>query len=311
MSHATEDKADFVNDLVAALEPDYDVWYDSKSLKLGDSLFQAISKGIKECDYGVVVLSKAYFAKHWTQEEIRGLESLQTEERKVILPIWKDVSFAEVRDFSPLIADKYAAKASDGIPAVVKSIEAALAGVREMATITPVSVAKQKLLQLSSHLADEARTRTTLNGMLGSKYLRQRMDEMFEELNTQVTDFQTSSGFKFTVIRRCGPMDTPLYSVDFPFSLIGEITLRDFAINEATFAKLQVTKYRMFTDELGHYAGRKSLTTHEFSPLLVASDKLKWISAKMDMSNEEIPGFFLTMLVEQLLDESERQRRDG
>src|SRR5438552_3762089 len=102
MSHATEDKSDFVDALVEALEPDYDVWYDKKSITIGDSLFGAINKGIKECDYGVVVLSKAYFGKHWTQEEIQGLAALQTVERKVILPIWKGVTEEDVKAFSPI-----------------------------------------------------------------------------------------------------------------------------------------------------------------------------------------------------------------
>jgi hypothetical protein len=44
-----------------------------------------------------VVLSKAFFTKKkWAESELGGLFALETATRKIILPIWKDVTEAEI-----------------------------------------------------------------------------------------------------------------------------------------------------------------------------------------------------------------------
>jgi len=63
--HASADKV-FVSPLVAALdEANVEVWYDQKSLKLGDSIRRTIDKGLSKSRFGVVVLSKAFFDRNW------------------------------------------------------------------------------------------------------------------------------------------------------------------------------------------------------------------------------------------------------
>jgi len=63
ISHASEDKKDFVEPLAEALRQVYDVWYDKYVLRLGDSLLRKINEGLASCDFGVVVLSPHFFAK--------------------------------------------------------------------------------------------------------------------------------------------------------------------------------------------------------------------------------------------------------
>lgn len=59
--HASEDK-DFVRPLAEELRKEYEkVWYDEYELKLGDNLLEKIDQGLASCDYGIVVLSKAFF----------------------------------------------------------------------------------------------------------------------------------------------------------------------------------------------------------------------------------------------------------
>ena len=58
--HASADKAAFVRPLVEVLrDQQVEVWYDEKSIKLGDSLRRAIDKGLSKSRFGIVVLSKA------------------------------------------------------------------------------------------------------------------------------------------------------------------------------------------------------------------------------------------------------------
>jgi hypothetical protein len=66
ISHASEDKAAFVRQLVDALEDaGLRVWYDDFSLFAGDSLRESIDRGMAESYAGVVVFSHNFFAKNW------------------------------------------------------------------------------------------------------------------------------------------------------------------------------------------------------------------------------------------------------
>ena len=113
ISHASEDKDEFVKPLVEALKTaGYKVWYDEFTLKIGDSLRRSIDNGLKNSRYGIVVFSSAFFAKNWTQYEVDGLVTREMEGHKVILPIWHMVSKNQVQNFSPSLADKKAINSS-------------------------------------------------------------------------------------------------------------------------------------------------------------------------------------------------------
>ena len=98
--HVSEDKTDFVEPLARALRESFEVWYDKFELTLGDNLLQNITEGLLTSDFAVVVLSKAFFAKKkWAENELGGLFALETATRKIVLPVWKDVTKAEVRSY--------------------------------------------------------------------------------------------------------------------------------------------------------------------------------------------------------------------
>ena len=109
ISHASEDKEDFVRPLATRLiNLGLRVWYDELSLSVGDSLRKSIDAGLSKSQYGLAVLSSAFFAKNWTQYELNGLVSREMEGTKVILPIWHKVTKDEVMSFSPSLVDKVA-----------------------------------------------------------------------------------------------------------------------------------------------------------------------------------------------------------
>ena len=113
VSHASEDKEEFVKPLVEALEASgYKVWYDEFTLKVGDSLRRSIDNGLSNSRYGIVVFSKAFFDKQWTQYELDGLVNREMNGHKVILPIWHLVSKDQVQNYSPSLADKKAINSS-------------------------------------------------------------------------------------------------------------------------------------------------------------------------------------------------------
>lgn len=127
ISHASEDKDQIARPLALALRArGIPVWYDEFSLKVGDSLRASIDYGLANSRYGVVILSKDFFARHWPVQELNGLAGRESEGRKVILPVWHEVSEQEVRTFSPMLADRIAAKSDAGVEKIVEQIVEAL-----------------------------------------------------------------------------------------------------------------------------------------------------------------------------------------
>jgi hypothetical protein len=88
------------------------IWYDEFALRIGDSLRQSIDKGLVNSNYGIVILSKSFFAKNWPQYELNGLTAKEIDGKKVILPVWHEVSKADILKYSPPLADKIAADTS-------------------------------------------------------------------------------------------------------------------------------------------------------------------------------------------------------
>lgn len=113
ISHASEDKEDFVRPLAEKLAAaGVEVWYDEYTLKFGDSLRRKIDAGLRDSRFGLVILSPSFFKKDWTQHELDGLVAKEIGGGKVILPIWHRVTRDEVVAQSPTLADKLALNSS-------------------------------------------------------------------------------------------------------------------------------------------------------------------------------------------------------
>ncbi|HVD99436.1 MAG TPA: toll/interleukin-1 receptor domain-containing protein [Cytophagaceae bacterium] len=114
ISHASEDKDSFVRPLAELLKSyGLDVWYDEFELRIGSSISRSIDKGIGNSNFGLIVLSDAFFKKNWTEYELRSFTSFEIEKGDILLPIWKDVDVKQVRNFSPYMADKFALTTKD------------------------------------------------------------------------------------------------------------------------------------------------------------------------------------------------------
>jgi hypothetical protein len=127
ISHATEDKDAIARLLAQALRASgLRVWYDEFSLKVGDSLRESIDQGLARSEFGVVILSMHFFEKHWPTQELNGLATREVNGKKVILPVWHGVSFEEVRQYSPTLADRVAVTTEKGVDHVVEQLVAAM-----------------------------------------------------------------------------------------------------------------------------------------------------------------------------------------
>jgi len=109
ISHASEDKEEFVNGLAAkAREAGLDVWYDRFELEWGDNLRQKIDRGLRSAYFGVVVLSASFFRKPWPQYELDGLVQKDMLGTGRLLPIWHKVTVDEVTQHTPSLAVRLA-----------------------------------------------------------------------------------------------------------------------------------------------------------------------------------------------------------
>lgn len=114
ISHASEDKESFVSPLVESLQDaGIRVWYDATTMQWGKGLREQIDNGIKRSKYAIVVLSRSFFSKKWPQRELDGILAKESITGATPLPIWYNITYEEVYEFSPTLAGIYSYSTSD------------------------------------------------------------------------------------------------------------------------------------------------------------------------------------------------------
>jgi hypothetical protein len=58
--------------------------------------------------FGIVILSRSFFAKGWPQYELDGLVTRSVSGEQTLLPLWHEITKDEVVAHSPSLADKIA-----------------------------------------------------------------------------------------------------------------------------------------------------------------------------------------------------------
>lgn len=97
ISHASANKEDYVRKLVASIKKvTSNVWYDEDMLKWGDDLLKEIMNGLEHTEFAIVVFSKDFFGREWTERELKEL--LEKQDRlgkKIVLPLLYDCTQQE------------------------------------------------------------------------------------------------------------------------------------------------------------------------------------------------------------------------
>ena len=122
--HASEDKNAVARPLADALRANnVDVWYDEFSLSIGDSLREAIDRGLESSRFAIVIISPNFFAKPWANRELNGIVARETTSgERLLLPIWHNVDVRDVLKFSPPLADIRALNSTIGIDKVAAAL---------------------------------------------------------------------------------------------------------------------------------------------------------------------------------------------
>lgn len=138
-----------------------DVWYDQTALEVGDSLRNKLNEGLSRCRYGLVILSPDFFGKYHTEKELSALTQRETDEGKVILPVWYDLTVDDVREQSPALADRIAAKWDEGFPSVMVKI---------LRVVAP-DILEQIEAQISSTRLRRIKSGSQLGGVIGYSHM--------------------------------------------------------------------------------------------------------------------------------------------
>ena len=191
VSHASEDKQAVARPIAALLiQAGLKVWIDEAELTLGDSLRRSIDRGLSNSRYGVVVLSQAFFRKEWPKKELDALVAREDGLQKVILPIWHEVTTADISKYSPLLADRLATSTSKGLRTVVSEILRAIEAGRDSAPDTDQAP--------GTAVSDATDTRLPLSEgpIQVTQYLARFLDQIVEaaDAGTPVTGVET--GFR-------------------------------------------------------------------------------------------------------------------
>lgn len=92
--HASEDKDSYIKPLTELLKDNnISFWIDSEDLRVGDHLDQSIIQALNSARFGLVIFSKDFLSKEWTNRELQLIRNREeTENEIILLPILEDVS---------------------------------------------------------------------------------------------------------------------------------------------------------------------------------------------------------------------------
>jgi hypothetical protein len=110
------DDASLKNELAAYLESKGITTVD-KVLRLGDNLSHSVEEGLRSADYGVIILSRAFFRRPWPRQDLDRLAALDREfgGKTLLMPIWHEINQQDVARYSPSLASRLGVSSAEGL----------------------------------------------------------------------------------------------------------------------------------------------------------------------------------------------------
>ncbi len=107
ISHASKDKEDYVDLLNAAVKRlGVNIFYDTDVLSWGDNWKQMILDGTQKSEFAIIVISKNFFGREWTERELTEFLARQNENKqKIVLPLLHGISLDELKEKYPELGD--------------------------------------------------------------------------------------------------------------------------------------------------------------------------------------------------------------
>ena len=107
ISHANKDKEDYVDLLNASVKRlGINIFYDTDVLSWGDNWKQMILEGTQKSEFAIIVISRTFFGREWTERELAELLARQNENKqKIVLPLLHGISLDELKEKYPELGD--------------------------------------------------------------------------------------------------------------------------------------------------------------------------------------------------------------
>lgn len=91
LSHASEDKEILEKKIIKCLrENGIEYWYDKSEISPGESIVSKINEGLSNTDVAIVLFSRSYLVKDWTQFELDIFVALLVQHKVRIIPLLTD-----------------------------------------------------------------------------------------------------------------------------------------------------------------------------------------------------------------------------
>jgi TIR domain len=274
--HASEDR-DFVRPLAEALSKEYEkIWYSEYELRIGDPLLDKIDEGLATCDFGIVVLSKPFFEKKWPRAELAGLFARETRSRKIILPIWKDITEDEVKAASPILASKVGVSTRDGLPKVLEEIRLAVDVSKRQRELTALEIAAQSVDALRQTAAAQQHIEELSRSERGANLVRSGIDSMWETIQKALyVDPASPVTPKFQCQR---PVHSSMYVSTVRGMVMNLHPTNINVINSVTDTRLEVKIFRRDWDNFGQPVSELMMRHEiEFQPTF-SGDEVVWFN---------------------------------
>lgn len=122
ISYASEDEA-YATELASSLRYyGLNIWFAPLSLKIGDRLLDSINAGLIASEYGLLLLSPEYIAKHWTRYELDVLHRQHIEDQKKLFPLWHRVDKSQIDQWNPGLPAIVAIKSTENLSSISRKI---------------------------------------------------------------------------------------------------------------------------------------------------------------------------------------------
>jgi len=188
ISHASEDKADFVRPLVDALRVYFDdVWLDEDELRGGTMLFDSINAALVASDYGVAILSPAFLVKKWTRAELGALFALEERNRKMIIPVVKDLDVDDIKREWPILADRLQINAAEGPVRVAELISLVVANTGRAQKLSQLDVLAKRMHNLDQTITQQQEAANLYNSREGVQLVAAAVAKVCGDLALQTS----------------------------------------------------------------------------------------------------------------------------
>jgi len=279
----------------------YEVWFDEFSLKVGESIFQSVSNGLRDCDFGVVILSPYYLRKKWTADELKGLFAMETAMRRIILPVWLNVTQADVLAFSPILADRNAAQASSGVESVAQALELAIASASEVRAQDDGMRALDRAIKLSESVGERERSARLLDLSDGVKLVREQAATIIDAVIGKAKDLaEQAPALKLSVKfgeTSYGSRYVNVYGRD---GILERLELKRQYSNSAASDSITIALMRYTEDDEWNNRPATVMNSISLGPFISSEDRVFWQVKDKLYSSAELIEYALDELITEL-----------